>query len=911
MPLHPGTRLGPYEVTAQIGVGGMGEVYRATDTNLKRSVALKVLPDSVAGDPERLARFQREAEVLAALNHPNIAHIHGLEKSAGITSLVMELVEGPTLADRIASGPIALEEALPTAIQIAEALEAAHALGIIHRDLKPANIKVRSDGVVKVLDFGLAKALEPASALSRAAVDSPTITSPAMMTRTGVILGTAAYMSPEQAKGRTTDTRSDVWAFGCVLFEMLSGKIAFGGATVTETLAAVIRAEPDWSQLPADTPPPVRSLLRRCLQKDLRHRVQAIGDARITLEEALTGAADAPVAAAGREAAWRRLLPWALLSATVLAFAGLAWVREGQRTTTIPAQPVRLQIPMPSRPPLRVSGLFALSPDGQQLAFAASSSDGIPRIWLRALSSLEIRPLAGTEGVGTLLFWSPDSRFIAFDSGGRLQKIGVAGGPADTVCALPRTPVGGSWNKTGVMIFGQFGGPIMQVPARGGTATPLTALDAATGDVAHNMPAFLPDDRHFVYLHDTGTDGAISTGSLDAKPDGQDTRRFSVTMFGAAYLPVADSNSGLLLYLRRGTLMAQPFDERRLELSGDPAPVVEGPIGNFYDSGLFSASRNGTLTYWSPGNVQSQLTWFDAQGKILGTIGELGAYEDFALSPDGTQAFLSKRIHEFEGSAVWLLDMSRGTSTRFELDRTAYNEKAIWSPDGHKVIFGSARAGQNMNLYQKTISGSADSEALVTSSDWKSPLSWSPDGRSVLYLSVGGKTKGDMWVAPLGNHRAPVPFLQTAFDERDGEFSPDGRWIAYASNESGRDEVYVRPFSSDPSGTPLPDSGNKWIISSEGGVRPKWKKDGTELYYLDLDGKLMAASVTTRPVFQAGVPRLLFQTRSGSAGANWAGSADAHWAPSPDGKRFLFLVPETQGAAPFTVVLNWPALLKK
>jgi Tol biopolymer transport system component len=904
MPLQPSVRLGPYEVIAQIGVGGMGEVYRAVDTNLKRAVALKVLPDSVAGDPERLARFQREAEVLASLNHPNIAHIHGLEKSAGITSLVMELVEGPTIGDRIALGPIAVEDALPMAIQIAEALEAAHALGIIHRDLKPANIKVRADGVVKVLDFGLAKALEPPSGLSKGLVDSPTITSPAMMTRTGMILGTAAYMSPEQAKGRATDTRSDVWSFGCVLFEMLSGKIAFGGATVTETLAAVIRAEPEWSQLPADTPLLVRSLLRRCLQKDVRQRVQAIGDARITLEEALTGAGDVPVPAAVRDAGWRRVVPWALFGATLLAFAGLAWVREGQRVPLTPAQPVRLQIPIPSKPPLRVSGLFALSPDGQQLAFAATSSDGIPRIWLRPLGSLEMRPLTGTEGVGSLLFWSPDSRFIAFDSGGKIQKISVSGGPADTVCALSRTPVGGSWNNAGVIIFGQFGGPIMQVPAVGGTAAPLTALDAANGDVAHNVPVFLPDDRHFIYFRDTGTDGAVSAGSLDVKPAGQDTRRFSVTTFGAAYLPSADSNSGMLLYLRRGTLMAQPFDARRLEPSGDPAPVVEGPIGNFYDYGLFSTSKNGTLTYWSPGAVQSQLTWFDAQGKVLSTVGEAGSYADVALSPDGTRAFLSGGQQVEEGvAALSLLDMSRGTSTRIEFDRTAYIGNPIWSPDGQKIIFGSARTGQMMDIYQRPISGSGDPETLVKSNDWKTPLSWSPDGRSVLFASEGGKSRGDLWVLPLGDHRAPVSFLQTAFDERDAEFSPDGRWVAYASNESGRDEVYVRPFSSDTSGAPLPDSGEKWIVSSEGGVRPKWKKDGTELYYLDLVGKLMAATVSTRPVFQAGVPRLLFQTRSGSA--------DAHWTPSADGKRFLFLVPETQGAAPFTVVLNWPALLKK
>jgi serine/threonine protein kinase/Tol biopolymer transport system component len=903
MPLQPGVRLGPYEVIAQIGEGGMGEVYRATDTNLKRAVALKVLPDSVAGDPERLARFQREAEVLAALNHPNIAHIHGLEKSAGVTSLVMELVEGPTLADRIAAGPIGLEDSLPIAMQIAEALEAAHALGIVHRDLKPANIKVRSDGVVKVLDFGLAKALEPASALSKAIVDSPTITSPAMMTRTGMILGTAAYMSPEQAKGRATDTRSDVWSFGCVLFEMLTGTIAFGGATVTETLAAVIRAEPDWSQLPAGTPPLVSSLLRRCLQKDLRRRLQAIGDARITLEEAVGGGVDVPVAAARRDAAWRRLVPWALLAATVLGFAGLTWVREARRTPPVPAQPVRLQIPIPSKPPLRVSGLFALSPDGQQLAFAASSSDGIPRIWLRPLSSLEIRPLAGTEGVGTLLFWSPDSRFIAFDSGGKIQKISVSGGPSDPVCAFNRTPVGGSWNKAGDIIFGQFGGPIMHVPAGSGAATPVTALDAANGDVAHNVPVFLPDDRHFIYFRDTGTDGAISVGSLDAKPGAQDTRRFRVD-FGAAYVPGAESNSGMVVFLRRGTLMAQPFDERRLELSGEAAPLVEGPISGFYDYGLFSTSTNGTLMYWSPGGVQRQLTWFDAQGGVLSTVGEPGPYGDLALSPDGSRAFLSKTQELEEGvAALWLVDMSRGTSTRFELDRSAYNQSVIWSPDGRQIIFGSARTGQMMDLYQKPIAGSAEPEALVKSSDWKTPLGWSPDGRSVLFASQGDKTRGDVWVLPLGQHRAPVPLLQTTFDERDAEFSPDGRWIAYVSNESGRDEVYVRAFSSDASGAPLPDSGNKSIVSGEGGAWPKWKRDGTELYYVDLAGKLMAATVSTRPMFQAGVPRLLFQPPSGSA--------DVRWSPSPDGKRFLFLVPETQGTAPFTVILNWAGLLKR
>ena len=907
MPLQPGTRLGPYEVTAPIGAGGMGEVYRATDTNLKRSVAIKVLPESVAGDAERLARFQREAEVLAALNHPNIAHIHGLEKSTGMTALVMELVEGPTLADRLTRGAIPVDEAVTIAKQIAEALEAAHGQGIIHRDLKPANIKVRPDGVVKVLDFGLSKALEPASALRGIATASPTITSPAMMTGMGVILGTAAYMSPEQAKGRSTDTRSDVWAFGCVLFEMLTGKMAFHGDTVTDTLAAVVRAEPDWSQLPEAAPQHLRALLQRCLRKDVHQRMQAIGDARIALDEVLTGAPEPSGTSTPSAPLWRRRLPWALLGVTAAAFAAFAWVQGAQLHIPAPVEQVRLQIPLPVKPPLRLSGLFALSPDGQQLAFAATSSDGIPRIWLRALRSLEMWPLSGTESVSSLLFWSPDSRFIAFDAGGRLQKIDVLGGPSETVCVLKRTGAGGSWSKDGVIVFGQFGGPVMRVPAAGGDARPLTVLDASRGDVAHTAPSFLPDGRHFIYLRDTGTSGAISEGSLDAKPEEQDAKRLNVTDFGAVYVPSADPNSGQLLFLRSGTVMAQPFDARRFDLSGHPVRVVEGPVSAFLDSGLFSVSTNGTLAYWSPGIVESQLSWFDAQGKVLSTVGEPSHYVDVALSPDGMRAFVSKATPPDQLSALWLLDVSRGTSTRFDLNPSEDNSAAVWSPDARSIIFASVGSGQMADIYEKPLSGAADADVLVKSNEWKCPLSWSSDGRFLLYATVGGGTKGDLWVLPLGEHKSPVPFLRTSFDESDGRFSPDGRWVAYVSNESGRGEVYARPFLPDTSAVPGSEAGNKWLISSGGGHSPIWRADGKELYYIDLDGMLMVVTVATRPVFQAGVPKVLFQTPPGSVNL----VNRPQWSPSPDGKRFLFMVPDTQGEAPFTVVLNWQATLKK
>ena len=901
--LSTGSRLGTYEIVNRVGAGGMGIVYSARDTQLGRTVAIKILPETFLNDPQRLARFQREARVLASLNHPHIAAIYGVEQSGNARALVMEFVTGQTLADRIRQGRIPVEEALRIAKQTCEALEYAHEHGVVHRDLKPANVKVTSDDAVKVLDFGLAKAIQ-GEMTETELVNSPTISE--MATQGGMLLGTAAYMSPEQAKGKAADRRADIWAFGCVLFEMLTGKMAFGGESLADTLAAVIRAEPDWSLLPTKTPQAIRMLLRRCLQKEARQRLQAIGDARIAIEEILSGASESAATAANISAPlWKRTIPWALCGATVVALAAIAWIYETQRSATAPAQAMRLQIPLPVKPPLRLSGLFALSPDGEKLAFAATSTDGIPRVWIRNMDSLEMRPLAGTESVSTDLFWSPDSRFVAFDAGKHLEKIDIAGGPPEILCSLDAAPVGGSWNKEDVIIFGQFGKSIMKVSGSGGEATPITVLDVAHGDVAHTEPWFLPDGRHFLYLRDRGTTGFTSVGSLDAKPQEQDTRRIAESDFGAVYAPSSAPQSGHLLFLRRGAVMAQAFDARNMKLSGESVPVVDGPVEAFLDSGLFSISTTGALVYRSRGNVESQPTWFDAQGKALEQVGDREAYLGVSLSRDGTKAFLS-RANPSEGSSLWLLDVARGTTTRSDVSLALDGQPPGWAADGRKIIYGLDQPGQMNDIYQRPLTG-APATLLMQSNEWKSPSSWSSDGQFLLYTDFEGDSKNHVWVLPLAAGRKPFPFHRTDFNEHDGQFSPDGHWLAYVSDESGRSEVYVRSFSPDPSGEGVSDSEEEFPISSGGGSNPQWRQDGKELYYLDFDGKLMAASVTTHSGFHADAPRFLFQSPVKPA----TGVGFIAWAPSPDGKRFLFLVPEAQGEAPFTVVLNWQADLRK
>jgi Tol biopolymer transport system component len=895
--LSTGVRLGPFEILNAIGAGGMGEVYRARDAKLGRDVALKVLPEAFARDDERMARFQREAKVLASLNHPNIATVHGLEDSGSTHALVMELVAGPTLAERIRSGPIPIGEALPIARQICDALEYAHERGIVHRDLKPANVKVTSDDAVKVLDFGLAKALE-GDAPSIDIATSPTITR--MATQTGVLLGTAAYMSPEQAKGHPADRRADIWSFGCVLYEMLTGEMTFRGESVPDTLAAVIRAEPDWSQLPAATPIRVRVLLQRCLQKDPKQRLQAIGDARISLDEVLSGAPEpssvtAPPVSASIS---HRALPWALFAAAVAALAALAFVHFREKPMVAGA--VRLEMPLPEKALMPAAESFAVSPDGRQVAFPAVGPDGVQRIWIRSMDSLEARPIPGSESLDDPpFFWSPDSRYIAFEASRRLKKIGISGGTAETLCDLSGIAVGGSWNHDGVIIFGQSPGGIMRVSANGGSASPLTTLDPSRGESRHVLPLFLPDGRHFIYLRNSSRpeNSGVYVGSLDARPDEQSSRMLLPTAYGAAYVPSSDSGFGQLLFFRAGTLMMQSFDTSRLEFLGEPVTVAE-QLGSYRLAGFFSASSNGVLVYRTGSGGDSQLTRFDRQGKVLGTVGERGLYDTQALSPDGTRVAVERRDPQNGKDALWLVDLSRGTSTRFTFGSSSVAQP-IWSPDGSRIIFASSLGGV-YDLYQKPSSGAKDEELLLKSGESKFPSSLSRDGRFLLYMASGPKSNYHLSVLPLEGDKKPFPFLQTEFNEADGHFSPDGHWVAYTSDESGRDEIYVRRFSPD-STAAASDAGGKWQVSYGGGSEPRWSADGKELYYATLDWKVMAVEVTSKPVFQAGTPKLLFQAPVQAQ----RGAGDF----TVDGQRFLFLAP--MGQAPFKVILNWQAALKK
>ena len=877
MTLTAGTRLGPYEILASIGAGGMGEVYRARDTKLDRDVAIKVLPAALAQDPERLARFEREAKVLASLNHPNIAQIYGIEERA----LVMELVAGQTL-----EGPLPLETALNYARQIADALEAAHEKNIIHRDLKPANIMVTPAGVVKVLDFGLAAVAQSPDPSNPA--NSPTLTiSP---TRAGMILGTAAYMSPEQARGKTVDKRADIWAFGVVLFEMLTGKQLFHGETVSDTLAQVLTKEPDWEQVPLK----VRRLLKKCLERDPKKRLRDIGDAWELLDQ--VSPTETP----------RHWLPWVVVAGFALALAALAFVHFREQPPV--AELTRFQIPLPAN--VRPAGFFPpqeVSPDGRKLAFVAAGADGKWQLWIRSLDSVEARLLPGIEPGVAVPFWSYDSRFVAFLSADhKLKKVDTLGGPAQTLCEA--TAVwGGSWNRDGVILFAEgppFG--VMRVSAAGGTPTALTALDPARQETLHEFPKLLPDGRHFLYFRYSSAAGntGIYVGTIDAKPSQQSFKPLLVNDSDPEYyVPSGDSSTGHLLFYREGTVLAQAFNPNKLELSGDPVPVAEqvGAYGGIYS--FFSASTNGVLIYVGGNSAGSvQLTWFDRAGKNLGTVGEPGVFDALALSPDGKQAAVSRSDSSLLGkSNLWLLDLTRGgAATRFTFDATQ-DDYPVFSPDGNSIAFASARLG-NSKLYQKLTSGIKDAELLLQSVEPKFPSSWSRNGRFLLYTARMPKTKDDVWILPMdGSKKPPMPFQETEFNESSAHFSPDGHWIAYESDESGRFEVYVREFSIDPDGKPEPTA--KHPISTTGGRVPHWSDDGKELFYVSGDrGRIMSAEINTKPAFQSLPAEVAFQVPAGVTTGT----------PAGDGKRFLIGVPAGQnGPQQFTVVLNWQAGLKK
>ena len=883
-----GKMLAHYQVTDKLGAGGMGEVWRARDTRLHRDVALKFLPAVFANDPERLARFEREAQLLAQLNHSNIGAIHGLEESDGVRFLVLEYVPGETLR-----GPLPLAEIPPIVNQLIDALEEAHEKGITHRDLKPANIKITPDGKVKVLDFGLAKALA-GDAMDQVASNSPTLAASAL-TRGGMLLGTAAYMSPEQARGRPVDKRSDIFAFGSVLYEILTGKQAFGGETISDSLAAILKNEPDRALLPALTPAALRRLLDRCLEKDPKRRLRDIGEARMLLEVS-SGAA--PEAGPGGPARARGPAPLLVVAAGAvaasLAAATLAVIHFRE---TPPETPVsRFEIPAPEKTSFNASPV--ISPDGRRVVFNAQGQDGRALLWVRPLESVEARPLAGTDG-GFHPFWSPDSRFIAFSGGGKLKKIEASGGPPQTLCDVSLFAIGGSWNRDGTILFGSNSGGVQRVPAAGGAPAALTIPDLSRQESGHAHPHFLPDGRHFLYLavSNQAEHSAIYLSSLDSP---KERKRLVGASLSAVYAPPQKEGPGHLLYLREGTLMAQPFDARRLELAGDAFPVAE-QVSSLRSLAFFSASTNGALAYRTGGGASYHLGWFDRAGKHLGIAGPAGDYQDLALSPDDSRVVASRLDPQSGNRDLWLIELDRNSASRFTF-HVAMDQWPVWSPDGARIAFSSPREGPE-GLYQKVASGAGSDELLLKPGARALANDWSRDGRHIVFSSIGPKTGSDLWVLRLEADRAqrapPVPYLQTEFEESQGQFSPDGKFIAYTSNESGRYEVYVQPF---------PASGAKWMVSAGGASQPRWRRDSKEIFYLGFDFRLMAAEVKTTPQFAASVPKPLFQTRALRGGS----AIYYRYAPSADGKRFLVIsLLEEAASAPITLMLNWAAGVKR
>jgi eukaryotic-like serine/threonine-protein kinase len=884
--LSTGTKLGSYEISGAIGAGGMGEVYRAHDTRLGRDVAIKVLPEAVAHDAERLSRFQREAKMLAALNHPNIATIYGLEQSGATSYLVMELVPGENLAERIKrDSAIPVEESLGIAKQIAEALEAAHEKGIIHRDLKPANVKVTPDGKVKVLDFGLAKAFE-SDASNVDISNSPTLSMAATMQ--GVILGTAAYMSPEQAKGKAVARASDIWAFGCVLYEMLSGHKAFDGEDTTEILAAVVRAEPDWNRLPEHTPQSIRTLLRRCLRKDRRQRLQDATDARIEIEDALSGAS-APAPAAVETPRPHFPVAWVAACGVLLLALAVVFFTHFRE---VPAQPriARFQIPLPDK---TFAPIFQLSPDGKILAFTAAEA-GRRHMWLRPIDSLTAQAVPGTEDA-TYLFWSPDGANIAFFVPGKLKKIAVAGGPAQTICNAAEGR-GGTWNTDGIIVFSPgVGTAIERVSAAGGDPSAVTKL--AVQNELQRYPSFLPDQKHFLYLTNVSKPDAngINVGSLD----GSQPVHILSDSSSAAYVSLQGSGgNGLLLFRREGTLMGVPFDPGRLQITGEVFPIAEGvgTSGNTQNA-AFSISENGVLAYGS-GLLNAsgdEMVWMDRAGKRLSAVGMQGRISDPAISPDGKAILYSLFNVAGDASDLWLLDVARGVPSRSTF-RSGISADAIWSPDGSMIVFQS----DNVSLYRKPANGTGKEELLLNGGINNRPQDWSRDGKFVVYMSTnGGATGYGLWLLPMEGDHKPVPYLQTSFNQGDAQFSPDGKWMAYASNESGQPQVYVQA---------IPANGAKWQASPAGGTQPRWRRDGKELFYISADQKLMAVPIKSDTAFEAGAPQVLFELDPvfPPIGGRFA------YQPMPDGQRFLVL--SAAGgvlAPPINVVLNWPTGLKK
>jgi len=876
MALTPGSRIGAYEVTTQLGEGGMGIVFRARDTKLLRDVALKMLPDHFADDPDRLSRFQREAQLLASLNHPNIAHIYGLEQAGNTGCIVMELVEGETLDERLKNGPLKLDEALEIARQIADALAAAHDRGIVHRDLKPANIKLTPNGTVKVLDFGLAKALSDRAQDAQVSM-MPTKVSGSMA---GMVVGTAGYMSPEQARGREVDARTDIWAFGCVLYEMLTAQQAFGGETTTDMIAKIVTAPPDLSLLPPEIPSSVRLLLESTLNKNPQQRLQHIGDMRLFLDQKLfPSAAPTTISATTlRKSPLKALLIGSLAALIAAAVAVVVYSR-------LSAPPPQSELHFELSPP-GIQGLVFVSPDGQHLAYAAQPGDEARAIWIRTINGDNAQRLSRTENASSLQ-WSPDSRYIAFIADGKLKTIDVNAGVPQIVCDAPALR-GFTWNRDGVMLLAKDN-IIARVSDKGGEIRPITTLDTGRKEQAHVAPIFLPDGNHFLYLI-IGAD-AENAGFFVGSLDGGMRKRV---------LPLPNQLNGLAyvngyLLLVGGRLTAQRFNASTMTAEGDPILLADGIEGSF------SVSNNGLLFYRKGSNAPpaKQLIWFDRSGKQVGEVGASANYGNVELSPKGDRVAVD--INTNGNRDLWVIDIARAVPSRITFENSP-EWSPSWSSDESRLIFGSTRNG-GTGIYSKSSSGVGSTELVFSAEKNEVPVSWSLDGRYVVFSRQHAGAAGayDTWLLDLSGEKKATPLVESPFDKVTARISPDGRWIAYATNDTGMYQIVVQSFP-DP-------NGGRWQITAQGGVEPKWRHDSRELYYLAPDGKLMAVPLKTDRTFEAGMPIPLFETPL-QAGRSLS-SRDRRYDVSPDG-RFLIVTPmNTSGPQPIVAVVNWMAGLSK
>jgi eukaryotic-like serine/threonine-protein kinase len=889
--LDAGSRLGPYEIVAAIGAGGMGEVYRARDTRLDRTVAVKVLPSHLSTNPEVRQRFEREAKTISSLSHPHICALYDVGNQDGVEFLVMEYLEGETLSERLAKGPLAFDQVLRYGLEIADALDKAHRQGIVHRDLKPGNVMLTKSGV-KLLDFGLAKAVAPTSARSGASLTALPTQAGRDLTAEGTILGTFQYMAPEQLEGKDADGRTDIFAFGAVLYEMATGKKAFSGRSQASLISSIMTSEPaPASTVVATAPPAFDRVVRTCLAKDPDDRWQTAHDIAVQLkwiQEGGSVAALAPAESRRRIAA--RFLPWLLAA---LAAAGLAAVlARDWRRPSVRAPVTRFSVLAPEKtmftPPGELSSSqIALSPDGRTLAFVAHAGGGRPILWIRPLDSLTAVPLPGTEDA-LHPFWSPDGRSLGYFTSTGLKRVEASGGTPQKLCDVVAGR-GGAWSSDGVIIFARSAPTaLFRVPDTGGESQPATELDATRGEDRHRFPSFLPGGKRFLFWARTPKRGknGIYVASLDSRK-----ARFVVNSES-----MGQYSDGYLLTVQQGMLVAFPFDEKSAHVRGNPVRIAEGVLtGSPPGYAPFSVS-GATLAYSTPYAKSRQLAWFDRSGRRVGTVGEPGDYSTPRLSPDGKRIAVAVREESKANTDIWVFDSTRGTWSRLTFD-PAVESAPLWSSDSSRIVFTSGSAGV-LDLYEKPASGSGEPRLVVPSTTDKFPTDWTRDGRYLVYHTFGASSTWDIWVAPTDGGK-PFPLFASKFTEAQGQVSPDGRWIAYASDESGRFEIYATQF---------PQKRGRWQISTAGGSQPYWRGDGKELIYLGPDQTLMSVVVRAGDAFEASVPTSLFK-------ANFPAVVPAYWGNycvTADGQRFLVaeLLPAAT-ATPINVVLNWTAGLRK